>query len=90
MKNSMVSLLMMCFLLLSGCSAADPMITEADARALVEQRHANSFGIVDIISIHYDGGQYVVEWQNKGNCEWGIDYLDGQNGDILMGGTTIC
>ncbi|ANU15228.1 hypothetical protein B481_1359 [Planococcus halocryophilus Or1] len=90
MKNSMITFLMMCLLLLSGCSVANPTITEAEARALVEQSHANSFETVDIISIRYDDGQYIVEWQNKGNCEWGIDYLDGQNGDILMGETTIC
>ena len=73
-----------------GCFNSTPEITESEAEAIVEQRHANSFGTVEIISISYERGQYVVEWESVGNCEWGVDHVDGQSGEIEMGETTIC
>lgn len=90
MKNIGFSALLSIFLILSGCSNAEPEITESEAEAIVEQRHANSFGTVEIISISYERGRYVVEWESVGNCEWGVDYVNGQSGEIEMGETTIC
>ena len=90
MKNIGFSALFSLLLILSACSNTDPEITESEAEAIVEQRHANSFGTVEIIWISYEGGQYVIEWKNEGNCEWGVDYVDGQSGDIEMGERTIC
>lgn len=90
MKKASITILLTFLLFFSGCSNTDPQITESEAEAIVEQRHANSFGTVEIISINYEHGRYVVEWESEGNCEWGVDYVDGQNGDIEMGETTIC
>ncbi|RNF38882.1 hypothetical protein [Planococcus salinus] len=90
MKKISLSILIAFLLIFSGCSNAEPVITEPEAEAMVEQRHANSFGMVEIISTSYENGHYVVEWENEGNCEWGIDYVDGQSGDIEMGEATIC
>lgn len=90
MKISSLSILLICLFLLSGCSATDPTITENEAAALVEQHHTNSIGTVDTLSIDYENGQYIVEWENKENCEWSIDYVDGQSGRIEMGEATIC
>lgn len=90
MKNISFITLFSILLILSGCSNAEPQITESEAEAIVEQHHTNSFGTVEIISISYEHGRYVVEWENEGNCEWGVDYLDGQSGEIEMGETTIC
>ena len=78
MKTSSLSILLPCLFLLSSCSTADPTITENEAAALVEQHHTNSIGTVNTLSIDYENGQYIVEWENKKNCEWGIDYVDGQ------------
>lgn len=84
MKKTSIGILLTFLLLFSGYSNAEPEITESEAEAIVEQRHENSFGTVEIISISYERGRYVVEWENKGNCEWGVDYLDGQR---LLGWT---
>lgn len=89
-EKASISIFLIFFLLFSGCSNADPEITESEAETIVEQRHKNSFGTVKIISISYERSRYVVEWENEGNCEWGIDYLDGQSGEIEMGERTIC
>lgn len=90
MKKANIGILLTFLLIFSGCSNAEPEITESEAEAIVEQRHANSFGTVEIISISYERGRYVVKWENEGNCEWGIDHVNGQNGEIEMGETTIC
>ena len=90
MKMVRMGTLVLFLFMLSGCAQSDPEIIEADAEAIVEQRHTNSFGTVEIISISYERGRYVVEWENEGNCEWGVDYVDGQSGEIEMGEATIC
>lgn len=90
MKTSSLSILLTCLFLLGGCSPADPTITKNEAAALVEQLHTNSIGTVDTLSIDYENGQYIFEWENKENCEWGIDYVDGQSGRIKIGEATIC
>ena len=56
----------------------DPLITKSETEAIVEQCHANSFDTVEIISINY-------ERENEGNCEWDVDYMYGQSGEIEMG-----
>lgn len=90
MRKTSIFILLTFLLIFTGCSNADPEITELEAKALVEQNHANSVGVVEIISVSYEHGQYVVEWENEENCEWGVDYVDGQSGDIEMSETTIC
>ena len=90
MKTSSLSIILICLFLLSSCSPNDPTLTENEAATLVEQHHTNSIGTVDILSVSYENGQYIVEWENKKNCEWGIDYVDGQNSSIKIGEATIC
>ena len=90
MKKVSIGILLVFLLLFSSCSNADPEITESEAEAIVEQHHANFFGTVEIISSSYERGRYVVKWENQGNCEWGVDYVDGQSGEIEMGEATIC
>lgn len=90
MKKLNIGILLTFLLIFTGCSNAEPAITESEAEATVEQRHKNSFGTVEIISISYERGRYMVEWENEGNCEWGVDYVDGQSGEIEMGERTIC
>ena len=90
MKNIGLSILILFLLIFAGCSNTNSEITEAEAESIVEQRHANSFGTVEILSVSYEDGQYVVEWESEGNCEWGVDYVNGQSGEIEMGETTIC
>ena len=90
MKRDSIGILLTFLLIFSGCSKTEPLITESEAETIVEQRHTNSFGTAEIISISYERGRYVVEWENEGNCEWGVDYVDGQSGEVEMGERTIC
>ena len=90
MKKLTIGILLTFLLIFSSCSNAEPAITESEAEAIVEQRHTNLFGTVEVISISYERGRYVVEWENEGNCEWGVDHVDGQSGEIKMGERAIC
>ena len=69
MKMARMGTLVLFLFILSGCSQSDPEITEAEAETIVEQRHANSLGSVEIISMSYERCQYVDEWKNDENCE---------------------
>ena len=75
--------------LLLGCMQ-EPQITESEALAIIEELHTNSFGTAEVISIDYDWGRYEVEWENEGNCEWGIDHVDGDDGSVEMKQASIC
>lgn len=90
MKKANIGILLTFLLIFSGCSNADPKITESEVETLVEQHHANSLGTVEITSVSYEHGQYVFERENEENCEWGVDYVDGQSGDIEINEATIC
>ncbi len=81
--------IMLLSVLLVGCMQA-PEITEAEAVAIIEQLHTNSFGTAEVISIDYRFGRYAVEWENEGNCEWGIDHVDGDDGSVTMKQASIC
>ncbi|KYG58491.1 hypothetical protein [Planococcus maritimus] len=84
-----LSLLIILYMFLFGCIQA-PEITESEAIAIIEQLHTNSFGTAEVISIDYHFGRYAVEWENEGNCEWGIDHVDGDDGSVTMKQASIC
>lgn len=84
-----LSLLTILCMFLFGCMQA-PKITESEAMAIIEQLHTNSFGTAEVISINYRFGRYAVEWENEGNCEWGIDHVDGDDGRVTMKQASIC
>ncbi|WP_434401597.1 hypothetical protein M1Q06_03485 [Planococcus sp. 11815] len=75
--------------LLFGCMQ-EPQISESEAIAIIEDFHTNSFGDAEVFSIEYNWGRYEVEWENEGNCEWGIDHVDGDNGSVEMKQASIC
>lgn len=75
--------------LLFGCMQ-EPQISESEAIAIIEELHTNSFGEAEVISIDYRFGRYEVEWENEGNCEWGIDHVDGDDGSVEMKQASIC
>lgn len=68
----------------------EPQITESEAIAIIEELHTNSFGDAEVLSIEYNWGRYAVEWENEGNCEWGIDHVDGEDGSVEMKQASIC
>lgn len=68
---------------LIGCMQ-QPQITESEAIAIIEELHTNSFGDAEVMSIEHSWGRYEVEWENAGNCEWGIDHVDGDDGNVEM------
>jgi len=88
MKRLSLFLLILCMFLF-GCMP-EPQITESEAIAIIEQLHTNSFGTAEVISIDYRFGRYAVEWENEGNCEWGIDHVDGDDGSVEMKQASIC
>jgi uncharacterized membrane protein YkoI len=75
--------------ILYGCNL-NPKITEEQAKSIVIEYHNKNIGEVKIISVTHKNSKYIVEWENKENCENGIDKIDDQNGDIIMGKASIC
>ncbi|MGM0898243.1 MAG: hypothetical protein ACQEV0_10090 [Bacillota bacterium] len=88
MKRFSLLLFILAFFLASCMQ--EPQITEQQAIDIVEQLHTNSFGTAEVISIDYGWGRYEVEWENRGNCEWGIDHVDGEDGRVEMKQASIC
>lgn len=82
-------LIMFLSIFLFGCMP-QPQITESEAIATIEELHTNSFGDAEVLSIEYSWGRYEVEWENEGNCEWGIDHVDGDDGRVEMKQASIC
>ncbi|WP_142830822.1 hypothetical protein [Planococcus soli] len=90
MKKTSIGTLLVFLLIFSGCSNTNPEITEAEAIELVQQSHEETFGTVDILSVSYENGRYIIEWKNKENCEKGIDFIDGESGEINIDEAPIC
>lgn len=82
-------LVMFLSIFLFGCMQ-EPQISESEAIAIIEELHTNSFGDAEVLSIKYKWGRYKVEWENEGNCEWGIDHVDGDDGGVKMKQASIC
>ena len=82
-------LVMFLSIFLVGCMP-QPQITGSEAIAIIEELHTNSFGDAEVLSIEYNWGRYEVQWENEGNCEWGIDHVDGDDGSVEMKQASIC
>ena len=74
----------------SGCNDATPKITEEQAKSIVIEQHTNTIGEVEIISVTHKNNEYIIEWENKENCENGIDSVDDQDGEVEMVEASIC
>lgn len=87
------SVLMVVLLLLqfgSGCEQRNPEITKEQAKTKVIEHHKIKNGMIKIRSITHKNNEYIIEWENKDNCEHGIDKVDDQNGKIKMVEASIC
>ncbi|QGS68771.1 hypothetical protein CV093_10710 [Oceanobacillus sp. 143] len=74
----------------NGCENSSLKITEEEVEARVIEDHTGEIGEVKIISVSHKRGKYIVEWENRENCENRVDQIDDQNGDFIKGETTIC
>ena len=74
----------------NGCAGLNPKITEEQAKSMVIEHHSNNIGEVEIISATHKNNKYIIAWENKENCENGIDNVNDQNGDIKMVEASIC
>lgn len=89
MKKIFIIIVLSLSVLLNGCSK-EPKITEEQAKSIVIEYHTKYIGEVKIVSVTHKNNEYIVEWENKENCENGIDQVDDQNGEIIRGKASIC
>jgi uncharacterized membrane protein YkoI len=89
LKNIVIILVLLVSIIIYGCNK-EPKITEEQAKSIVIKDHDKNIGEVKIISVIHKNNKYIVEWENKENCENGIDKIDDQNGEIIMGKVSIC
>jgi uncharacterized membrane protein YkoI len=93
MKKITIILVLLFAFLLSGCTSINsntPEITKEEAKQIVVERHTGNIGEVKIKSVSHKNGEYIIEWENKENCESGTDYIDDENGEIKRGKNKIC
>ena len=88
--NKIILILLTVFILAGciGCTSISDSISEEEAKQLVIENHTRDNGTVKIISIEIKRNTYIVEWENKGNAEWGIDKVT-KDGDVKMVEATI-
>jgi hypothetical protein len=84
------TLFVLLIFIVSGCSSAELKISEEQAKSSVIEHHTGNIGKVEILSVDHKNNNYIVEWKNEGNCENGIDSVDGENGAIKMIKASIC
>ncbi len=75
-------------IILNGCSI-ESKITEEQAKAIVIDYHTKQIGNVEIISVTTKFNKYIIEWENKENCEEGTDSVD-SSGEIKSIESSIC
>lgn len=66
-----------------GCTNISESVSEKEAKQLVIENHTKDIGTPEIISIEIKSNNYIVEWENKGNKEWGIDKVT-KDGEVKM------
>ena len=76
--------------IVSGCNTVELKVTEEQAKTSVIKQHTKHIGKVKILSVDLKRNNYLVEWENEGNCEKGIDSVDGESGAIEMIEASIC
>lgn len=89
MKKTVVILVLLMSFVLSGCNSIESKITEKQAKSLVLEHHTKHIGEVEIISITTKLNKYIIQWENKGNCEYGTDSVN-KKGEIKMIEASIC
>ncbi|WP_404331985.1 hypothetical protein [Mesobacillus maritimus] len=89
-KFGSILLFILLLLISTSCGSTSPKITEEQAKSIVIEHHTDSIGEVEIISITHKNNKYRIEWENKENCENGIDMINDENGDIEMVEASIC
>ncbi|WP_146813071.1 hypothetical protein [Halobacillus faecis] len=72
-----------------SCSTNESGISEKEAKAIVVEHHTSEFGEVEVTSVTTKFNKFIVEWENKGNCESGTDTVNG-NGEVKTREVTIC
>ncbi|WP_042221576.1 PepSY domain-containing protein [Oceanobacillus manasiensis] len=89
------NLTIMCvFILLTftGCDNwhKDPKITEEEAKSIVIEDHPGGSDKVRIKSVSHSSGEYKVKWEIDADCNFGIDYIDDQSGEIVKSEASAC
>lgn len=82
-------MLVLLFFILSGCNSSNTKITEEQAKAIVIEHHTNQIGKVEIVSVTTKFNKYIIEWENKENCEEGTDTVN-KKGEVTMVDASIC
>ncbi|MGN7175894.1 hypothetical protein BK139_07675 [Paenibacillus sp. FSL R5-0490] len=88
MKKIFIIFITMTSIIVNGCSI-ESKITEEQAKAIVIDYHTKQIGNVEIISVTAKFNKYIIEWENKENCEQGTDRVD-SNGEIKNIESSIC
>lgn len=89
MKKITIIAFLLLVSILSGCNSINSKITEEQAKQIVLEHHTKEIGEVEIISATTKFNKYIIEWENKENCEKGTDSVN-KNGEIKMIEASIC
>jgi uncharacterized protein YcfL len=84
-----ITIVLLLSLILSGCNNIESKISEEQAKQIVLEHHTKEIGEVEIISVTTKFNKYIIEWENKENCEKGTDSVN-KNGELKMIEASIC
>ncbi len=90
MNRIFVSLFVLLLIFLGACESSAHTISKEEVKSIVVEQNSGSIGEIKIISVRHTRGKYIVEWENKQNCERGTQYIDDQSGEITKGKVSIC
>lgn len=90
MKNLVSAMFVSLIVIVSGCNHPELNVSEDQAKSSVIDLRTGNIGKVEILSIELKSNNYLVEWENKENCEHGVDSVDAENGEIEMITAAIC
>ncbi|MBB6451653.1 hypothetical protein HNQ94_000074 [Salirhabdus euzebyi] len=89
----MNKLIIVIFLSLSSvlfsCSSIESVLSEEEAKSIVVEHRTAEFGVVEIKSVTTKFNKYIIEWENKENCEHGTDIVN-KNGEVKTEEYNIC
>jgi hypothetical protein len=88
MKKIVIILVTMVSITLNGCNV-ESKITEEQAKSIVIDYHTKQIGEVEILSVKTKFNKYIIEWENKENCEQGTDSVN-SSGEIKNIESSIC
>ncbi|MBM7694885.1 hypothetical protein JOC77_004364 [Peribacillus deserti] len=89
MKKAVIIFTLILSLITSGCNIIESKITEEHAKLIVLEYHSKDIGEVKIISVTTKFNKYIIEWENRDNCENGTDSVN-TKGELKNIVTTIC